>query len=123
MDHERELDAIGRILASEEALVPSSGFVSAVMERVRQESAAPVPIPFPWKRAIPGMALAAGVFGWGAVEMVRYASTMTMSLGPLHLSAATTSGLESGGWAALALAASLLAWRISYRLFGRSGLL
>ena len=123
MDHEKELDAIERILASEEALVPSSGFVSAAMERVREESAGPAPIPFPWKRAIPGMALAAGVFGWGAVETVRHAYAMTMSVGPLHLSAAATSGVESGGWVVMALAASLLAWRLSYRLIGRAGLL
>lgn len=123
MDHERELDAIGRILASEEALVPSSGFVSAVMERVRQESAAPAPIPFPWKRAIPGIALAAGVFGWGAFEMMRQAPVKAISLAPLHFSVAATSGLESTGWVVLALAISLLSWRFSVRLIGRTGLL
>jgi hypothetical protein len=123
MERKAELDTIERILASEEALVPSSGFASVVMERVHQESAAPPPIPFPWKRAIPGMALAAGTFGWGAFEMMRHLSAMTISLAPIHFSAATTSGLESAGWAVLALAASLLAWRASYRLTGRAGLL
>jgi hypothetical protein len=118
-----EMDAIERILASEEPLVPSSGFVSAVMERVRTESAALAPISFPWKRAIPGIALAAGVFGWGAVEMMRHASGLTIAMAPPHLSAAATSGLESTGWAVLALAASLLAWRLSHRLIGRAGLL
>jgi hypothetical protein len=54
------LDAI---LASEEAIVPSSGFLAAVMESVQDESRAPAPIPFPWKRAVPGFVLAVAVFG------------------------------------------------------------
>ncbi|HEV2135707.1 MAG TPA: hypothetical protein VGR47_15835 [Terracidiphilus sp.] len=123
MERKTELDTIERILASEEVLVPSSGFASAVMERVREESAAPPPIPFPWKRAIPGIALAVGVFGWGAYEMMRSASAMTISLAPIHLSSATLTGLESTGWVVLALGFSLLAWRFSLRLMGRAGLL
>ena len=123
VERKADSDMIERILASEEVLVPSSGFASAVMERVHKESTAPRPIPFPWKRAIPGMALAAGVFGWGAFEMMRHAPAMAISLAPLRLSAAVTSGLESTGWVVLALAASMLAWRFSVRLIGRAGLL
>lgn len=123
MERKAESDIIGRILASEEPLVPSSGFASAVMERVQKESTAPPPIPFPWKRAIPGIALAAGVFGWGAVEMMHHAPAMTISLASVRLSAAVTTGLESTGWVILALAASMLAWRFSCRLIGRAGLL
>src|SRR5271170_2739128 len=67
-----ELDSVDAILASEEAIIPSSGFVAAVMERVQEESRAPAPIPFPWKRAIPGFVLVAAVFGWGGVEFVRW---------------------------------------------------
>ena len=62
---EMEPTAIDRILATEEDLVPSSGFLASVMERVHDEAAAPAPIPFPWKRAIPGMLLAVGVLGGG----------------------------------------------------------
>ena len=66
MDHvEMEPIAIDHILATEEELVPSSGFLASVMERVQDEAAAPAPIPFPWKRAIPGMLLAVGVLGGG----------------------------------------------------------
>lgn len=118
-----EMDAIGRILAADEALVPSSGFAPAVMERVHEESRVPAPIPFPWKRAIPGMVLAAGVFGWGAAEMIGHAAAMTVSLITLHLSDAATSGLESTGWVAMAMAVSIVAWRFSSRIFGRAGLL
>jgi hypothetical protein len=45
-----------RILSGDAELVPSSGFASAVMDVVRQEASAPPPIPFPWKRALPGIA-------------------------------------------------------------------
>jgi hypothetical protein len=45
-----------RILSGEAELVPSSGFASAVMHAVREEASAPPPIPFPWKRALPGIA-------------------------------------------------------------------
>ena len=57
-------ERIDEILGTEPELVPSSGFAASVMERVREEAAAPPPIPFPWKRAVPGMVVAAGVFGW-----------------------------------------------------------
>ena len=123
MERTTELNTIERILAAEEALVPSSGFVSAVMERVHQESVALPPIPFPWKRAIPGIALAAGVFGWGAFEMLRDASAMAVSPATIQISTAVASSLESTGWVALALAASWFGWRISRRLFERAGLI
>ncbi len=48
------------ILGGEEELIPSSGFLAATMERVREEAAMPKPIPFPWLRALPGIVLAVG---------------------------------------------------------------
>ena len=47
-----------RLLSSEESIVPSSGFVDAVMQAVRREATAPPPISFPWKCALPGLGLA-----------------------------------------------------------------
>ena len=116
---------IDRILATEEELIPSSGFLASVMENVREEAAAPPPIPFPWVRAVPGMILAAGVLGWGAVELIRSGlpALREVSLTPPHLSAAVTRPLEEAGWVALALGVSLLSWLLSRRLAGRSGLL
>ena len=43
-----------RILSVDADIVPSSGFVASVMDAVRREATAP-PIPFPWKRALPGL--------------------------------------------------------------------
>ena len=123
MDHKPELDPIERILASEEKLVPSSGFVATVMERVHEESRLPPPIPFPWKRAIPGIVLTAGVFGWGSFEMVQRVPS-ALKKAPLTLNfPAAGPGIESAGWVAVALAVSMLAWLLSRRLAGRSGLL
>jgi hypothetical protein len=115
---ETKMNVVDSILMTDEELVPSSGFVAAVMERVCEEAAAPPPIPFPWKRAVPGIVLAASVFGWGAVELVRFGPPAAGGI-PLalpHLSAAATQPLESAGWVALALAASLASWILSRRL-------
>jgi hypothetical protein len=49
-------DGLDRILSTEPEIVPSSGFARAVMDGVRRETGAPGPIPFPWTRALPGMA-------------------------------------------------------------------
>jgi hypothetical protein len=117
--------SIDRILAAEEELIPSSGFLATVMESVREEARMPAPILFPWKRAIPGILLAAGVFGWGGFELARLAipAARELALTEPHLSLAIERPLEQAGWVALALAASLASWMLSRRLAGRSGLL
>lgn len=117
--------ALDRVLSTDEPLVPSSGFLSVVMERVRQEAAAPPPIPFPWKRMLPGFALAAGVFGWGAFEVFRYAphALRQISFAAPHVSATATRDLTEAGWVALAGVISLLSWWLSTRLTQRSGIL
>jgi hypothetical protein len=134
-EHARIETEIGHILASEDELIPSSGFVASVMERVQEEAATPPPIPFPWKRAFPGIVLTAGVFGWGAVELVRHGlpglgqfwlsqsvqSWMTLPMPPL--SAAQGRSLEQAGWVVMALGVSLLSWMLARRLAGRGGLL
>jgi hypothetical protein len=116
---------IDHILATEEELLPSSGFLSSVMERVEEEAAAPQPIPFPWKRATPGILLALGVFGWGAVELVRLAPELLRSLAltSLHLTADAAVSLENAAWVAVALGFSLASWLMARRLAGGGGLL
>ncbi len=118
-------ETIDRILATEEELVPSSGFLASVMERVEQEAAAPAPIPFPWKLALPGIVLAVGVLGWGAVEVVRAAvpAVRAISLSTPQLSGTFAGPLEDVGWVAMALGISLAASLLSRRLAGRRGLL
>jgi hypothetical protein len=93
-------DELDRALSREEEIVPSSGFTASVMDAVRSEAAVPPPIPFPWRRALPGLA-AAGValilFLSSLFELSRQTITGRLS------SLALPSGLErvlSGSWAA-----------------------
>ena len=122
---EMEQSGIDAILATEEDLIPSSGFLATVLESVHEEARLPKPIPFPWRRAVPGILLAGGVFGWGGFELVRLGlpALNGISLTLQHLSATLERPLEEAGWVALALGASLLSWLLSRRLAGRSGLL
>lgn len=69
-------DELDRIL-SEEEILPSSGFAGAVMDAVRWEATAPPPIAFPWKRAVPGLAVA-GL----TVAMVLFAAVALLFRGP-----------------------------------------
>jgi hypothetical protein len=117
-------DKLDTILAREDEIVPSSGFLARVMDKVQEEAVAPPPIPFPWKRAIPGFILAAGVLGWGTVETVRYAihQSGALALPNVHLSASVTGPMQQAGWVVGALAVSAASWLLSRRLAGRSGL-
>jgi len=117
-----EPEPIHRILASEEPIFPTSGFLTSVMERVQDESRVPAPIPFPWKRAIPGFVLATGLFGWATFEFIRdgIPSLRNLTLADSHLPASVTHPLEQAAWVALALAVSLVSWKLSRRLSGQS---
>ncbi len=120
-----ELSRTESILASEEAIVPSSGFLDAVMARVMEEATLPAPIPFPWKRALPGFVVAAGILGWGGVEFVRWgASTIKeASFAVPHVSPgaalAIALPLAHAGWVALAAGISLASWMLARKLVGR----
>ena len=116
---------IGAILAEAEELIPSSGFLAATMERVREEAAIPKTIPFPWLRTLPGIVVLAGVLGWCGTELVRtgLADAREITFAQLHLTAAAGRALESAGWVAGALLASMFSWLLSRRLAGRSGLI
>ena len=51
------------------------------MERVREEAAAPKPIPFPWKRVLPGAVIAVGGVVWMGVEVARQGVTALPEFG------------------------------------------
>ncbi|HUB50680.1 MAG TPA: hypothetical protein VL986_00845 [Terracidiphilus sp.] len=111
-------DAIDRILAADEELVPSSGFLAGVMERVRDEAIAPRPIPFPWKLALPGMVLAAGTIGWLIYEFIRTVldSAPDISFAAPRLASTTQMVLSPVVWIAFALALSLGSWALARRI-------
>jgi len=52
-------DELDRILSSGADVRPSPTFLRSVMAAVERQADAPPPIPFPWRRALPGIALAA----------------------------------------------------------------
>jgi hypothetical protein len=120
-----ELSRTESILASEESIVPSSGFLDAVMEQVKDEAAMPAPIPFPWKRALPGFVVVAALLGWCGVEFVRWgASTIKgASFALPHVSPsvviAITQPFAHAGWVALAAGISLASWLLARKLIGR----
>jgi hypothetical protein len=62
-------DALDRILFREPAILPSSGFTACVMAAVVREASAPAPIPFPWRRALPGL-IASGLALAGLVHQL-----------------------------------------------------
>ncbi len=121
---DQELD---RILSDEADLVPSSGFVSAVMDAARMEASAPPPIPFPWKRALPGIAawalaltfLFIGAFRQSA-QSAAAPSTMHKALSSLApaLRAAQAVG---AGWIVAALLLSYVSVKLAL-LFARDGI-
>ena len=81
-------DDIDRILADEDMITPSAGFVTSVMEAVERNAATP-PLEFPWLRALPGLiatTAALVVAIWHAVaslEQVRQLTLVVTSFG-LH---------------------------------------
>ena len=112
-------ERMDKILGAEDELAPSSGFLAAVMERVREESATPPPIPFPWKRAVPGLVVVAGVFGWTAFEFARNIGPAMghLTLPPLHLPApGAAQPLEQAGWVVAAVVVSFASWMLARRL-------
>jgi hypothetical protein len=113
---------IDHILATDEELIPSSGFLASVMERVHDEARAPAPIPFPWKRAVPGIVLTIGVFGFGAFEFIRQGipAVGSMTLVLPQIPAVAERSLQQAGWVALALAVSLISWLLARRIAGPS---
>ena len=55
MTREQDMDDLERLLSSDDALVPSSGFASSVMEAVQRAADEPPPLRFPWWRFIVGV--------------------------------------------------------------------
>ena len=115
-------EQIDHILAADEPILPSSGFLASVMERVEEESRVLAPIPFPWKRAFPGIVLASSMFCWGTYVFIRdgIPSLRNFALTQSPLPDSVTHPLEQAGWVALALAVSLFSWKLSRHLSGQS---
>lgn len=114
-----------RILSSEEPIVPSSGFADAVMQAVRREAAAPPPISFPWKYALPGLGLTGLLVVVVLLTPVPEARTGIVLLASRHLPALFAAVLETTrrlgldrlmvplllAWASVKLSTRLASWK------------
>ena len=114
-------DDLDRMLSKEQQIIPSSGFVNSVMDSVRREALTPAPIPFPWKRALPGLAsvvlsLALLLIAGGAL----FTRGIAGQSQPLALPFAQDRILEAArsiraGWIVLALLLSFASAKLSIR--------
>ena len=123
---------IDRILSREDEILPSSGFAVSVMDAVRREAAAPPPIPFPWKRALPGLVLGgfalALVFVTVVVAIAQLIRASTSAQFSMSLPSVTTPifGLQrnleiAASWTVLALLVTFVSVKLSMRLASRRG--
>jgi hypothetical protein len=118
-------DDIDRILAHDDEIVPSSGFTSAVLYAVRREVSAPKPIPFPWKRALPGVVAAIVTLILIVAEVVEQlglgpAPSQTGASGPSVADAIAQAATNAGAqWIALALVVTVASLSLAMRLGSR----
>jgi hypothetical protein len=122
MDGDEKIDGI---LSRDDEILPSPGFAVSVMNAVRQEAAAPPPIPFPWKRALPGVVVAglafvlipavivAAIAQRGEVRAAAYGAVSVPSMLPSLLQPNLEGALI---WAVLASLAAFLSTNLSMRL-------
>ena len=76
-------EEIDRALANDASRVRASPrFAAAVMAAVRREAKAPPPLPFPWTRAVPGIAAAVLAFVLTVSSMLSTPSAETATLAP-----------------------------------------
>jgi len=125
-------DEINLILSREDEILPSSGFAVSVMDAVRREAAAPPPIPFPWKRALPGLVVGGFVLALVFVTIVAVIVQLIRAPATAHISMSLPSvlapifgpGLQrnleiSASWIVLALLATFVSVKLSMRLASR----
>jgi hypothetical protein len=115
-------DEFDRALSGEIPIVPSAGFVHEVMEAVRHEASAPPPIPFPWKRALPGLAAVVVALAAMIVILVKDASRPASAasaqnrLIPALAHAASVANEYGINWILLAMVITVACVMVSMRL-------
>ncbi len=117
---------IDRILCTRDDIQPSSGFTAAVMEAVRREASVPPPIPFPWKRALPILVLAAfalalvAVAGLAAIVQAGRGAVIPHAVSSMPpVSNLIPAGLGSAlAWTAASLLGAYVVVKLSMRFAG-----
>lgn len=114
-------DELDRILSRDQEVIPSPGFINSVMDSVQREALAPEPIPFPWKRALPGvaslvLALALLLIAGGTLITRGIASQSQPLVLPFaYDKIVDTARSIRAGWIVLALLLSLASAKLSIR--------
>jgi hypothetical protein len=112
-------DDTDRVFSTIDSIVPSSGFAASVMEAVRRDAEAPPPIPFPWKRALPGLIFCVGALAAFLIlglSQPGHGTELSSSLTRIVGEMANNAGV---GWIAVALVVSLVSVVVSMRVAGR----
>jgi hypothetical protein len=117
-------DGLDRMLSRDGEIVPSSGFVSSVMDAVRQEASAPPEIPFPWKWALPGLIFAVVAFVSAVIlgfnQLLAFIAVAPVPAVQKWLDTAVKSPLiAESGWILLAVFLTLLSVDLSMRFVSR----
>lgn len=111
-----------------EELEPSSGFVMSVMDTIQARAAEPPPIPFPWRRILPGLlAVLGGLIVLTLIllrtslvrpqEHAHQATSLIQTM--LESTRAFTAGQLTLCWVLVAACLSVVAVAASFRLAGR----
>jgi hypothetical protein len=106
---------IDLVLARDDNIVPSSGFTASVMDAVTRDATTPPPIPFPWKRALPGLTWCLAVNIGFLVSSLRSSHTAS----PAPDVAVLSTVLAGAAWIAAALVVSLASVALSTRIARR----
>jgi hypothetical protein len=116
---------LDHVLATEEPLVPSSGFAAGVMERITDEAArSHKPLLFPWRRILPGIILLVPGFAYLVLQLNKTFTTSgtTQADGFIPQAYATITFnpqyTQMLLWLAAAAALTFIIWRITQRLVG-----
>ncbi|HXH85297.1 MAG TPA: hypothetical protein VNI35_00640, partial [Nitrospira sp.] len=107
-------DELDRILSSnDDDILPSSGLAGSVMEAIRSEATTP-PIPFPWERALPGLA-AAGValVGFLVLIMDQFLHGAVTPIFTASIPSWWIPVVQEAGWSIVAVALSLILVKLS----------
>jgi hypothetical protein len=106
---------IDLILTRDDNIVPSSGFTASVMDAVTREANTPPPIPFPWKRALPGLAWCLAV----SISFFITGPGTNYSPPPANAVLDLSKLLGGVGWITAALVVSLVSVTLSIRMTRR----
>jgi hypothetical protein len=116
---------MNRILSREDEILPSSGFAASVMDEVRREAVALPPIPFPWKRAVPGLVAAGVALALLVAAVVVAFSQLGDAPSAPQVSASSASALtflfqgylnSAASWTVVALLITFVSVKLSMRL-------